>query len=236
MAHNGNITNAAELSRVERECSIFQANSDTEVILHLVAGRARRLCPALREALLQLEGAFSLVFLAEDRILVARDPHGFRPLAMARWKCPAAAPATFSPGNLRVRPDQCGVSERRRTRRDGHRGSRGDPEAMLPFATTHTAFLSTCIFRARIRSLRAPVRSREKCCRRSLAREHAVDADVVAPAPFLVRGRDGYASESGIPFRHGLIRNHYVGRIFIEPLQAIRDFGVKLKLTGARLA
>src|SRR5579862_7337818 len=86
VAHNGNITNAAELRRdLEREGSIFQANSDTEVILHLVArSRERTLAAALREAMLQLEGAFSLVFLAEDRILVARDPHGFRPLAMGR--------------------------------------------------------------------------------------------------------------------------------------------------------
>ena len=86
VAHNGNITNAGELRReLEREGSIFQASSDTEVILHLVArSRERTLAGALREALLQLEGAFSLVFLAEDRIIVARDPHGFRPLAIGQ--------------------------------------------------------------------------------------------------------------------------------------------------------
>src|SRR5512133_1256586 len=86
VAHNGNITNAAELRReLERRGSIFQANSDTEVILHLVARSSERtLAGALRDALLQLEGAFSLVFLAEDRIIVARDPNGFRPLAMGQ--------------------------------------------------------------------------------------------------------------------------------------------------------
>src|SRR6266403_4073080 len=86
VAHNGNITNAGELRReLEREGSIFQASSDTEVILHLVArSRERTLPGALREALLQLEGAFSLVFLAENRILIARDPHGFRPLAFGQ--------------------------------------------------------------------------------------------------------------------------------------------------------
>ncbi|HLW76946.1 MAG TPA: class II glutamine amidotransferase, partial [Bryobacteraceae bacterium] len=86
VAHNGNITNASELRRdLERDGSIFQASSDTEVILHLVArSRERTLAEALREALLQLKGAFSLVFLAEDRIIVARDPHGFRPLAMGQ--------------------------------------------------------------------------------------------------------------------------------------------------------
>src|SRR5579862_9041830 len=86
VAHNGNITNAAELRReLEREGSIFQATSDTEVILHLIArSRERTLTGALREALLQLEGAFSLVLLAEDRIIIARDPHGFRPLAFGQ--------------------------------------------------------------------------------------------------------------------------------------------------------
>src|ERR1700726_1292704 len=88
VAHNGNITNAQELRReLEREGSIFQASSDTEVILHLVArSRERTLSGALREALLQLEGAFSLVFLAEDRAIVARDPHGFRPLAFGQME------------------------------------------------------------------------------------------------------------------------------------------------------
>src|SRR5258708_26741541 len=88
VAHNGNITNAGELRReLEKEGSIFQASSDTEVILHLVArSRERTLAGALREALLQLEGAFSLVFLAGDRVLIARDPHGFRPLAFGQMQ------------------------------------------------------------------------------------------------------------------------------------------------------
>ena len=95
VAHNGNITNAAELRRdLEREGSIFQASSDTEVILHLVArSRERTLAGALREALLQLEGAFSLVFLAKDRVIVARDPHGFRPLAFGRMPSPEGGTA-----------------------------------------------------------------------------------------------------------------------------------------------
>src|SRR6516164_6160073 len=99
VAHNGNITNASELRRdLEREGSIFQSNSDTEVILHLVAhSRERTLSGALRDALLQIEGAFSLVFLAEDRIIVARDPHGFRPLAMGQLEFSGGGSAT-SPG------------------------------------------------------------------------------------------------------------------------------------------
>src|SRR5215471_14377043 len=94
VAHNGNITNAAELrAELGRRGSIFQASSDTEVILHLVArSRERTLSGALREAMLQLEGAFSLVFLASDRVIVARDPHGFRPLAMGQMEIPGSQP------------------------------------------------------------------------------------------------------------------------------------------------
>src|SRR6266700_7948579 len=90
IAHNGNITNAAELrTQLERRGAIFQASSDTEVILHLVAHSSERtLAGALRDAMLQLEGAFSLVFLAQNRIIVARDPHGFRPLAMGKMELP----------------------------------------------------------------------------------------------------------------------------------------------------
>ena len=96
VAHNGNLTNAIELRRdLEEDGSIFQSTSDTEVVLHLVArSRERTLAGALRDALLQIEGAFSLVFLAEDRIIVARDPHGFRPLAMGRLELPDGDMAT----------------------------------------------------------------------------------------------------------------------------------------------
>ena len=98
VAHNGNITNAIELrAELERRGSIFQANSDTEVILHLVAHSSERtLAGALRDALLQIEGAFSLVFLAEDRIIVARDPHGFRPLAMGQMELNGHAGYVFA--------------------------------------------------------------------------------------------------------------------------------------------
>src|SRR6202012_5646947 len=96
VAHNGNITNAGELKKdLEARGSIFQASSDTEVILHLVAhSREKTLAGALREALLQLEGAFSLVFLAGDRVIIARDPHGFRPLAMGQLELPDGKIAT----------------------------------------------------------------------------------------------------------------------------------------------
>jgi amidophosphoribosyltransferase len=240
VAHNGNITNAAELRRdLERGGSIFQATSDTEVILHLVARSSERtLEGALRDALLQLEGAFSLVFLAEDRVIVARDPHGFRPLAVGEMeisgggKCYVAASETCAfdligavylhdvePGEMLI------------VGADGVTRERYTPErnrAQCVFEHVYFARPDSIVFG------RAVQESRENLGR-LLAREHPVDADLVAPVPDSgVAAALGYSSESGIPFRHALIRNHYVGRTFIEPSQAIRDFGVKLKLNPVR--
>ena len=168
VAHNGNITNAGELKRdLEREGSIFQATSDTEVILHLVArSRERTLAGALREALLQLEGAFSLVFLAKDRVIVARDPHGFRPLAFGRMPAPEGRHGLrLCVGNLRIRFDHRRLCERRGAGRDGVRGSgRYDARALGPGRTASTLRLRARVFLAarfhRVRSLGGAV-SRE---------------------------------------------------------------------------
>ena len=241
VAHNGNITNAGELRReLERDGSIFQASSDTEVILHLVArSRERTLAGALRDALLQLEGAFSLVFLAEDRIIVARDPHGFRPLAIGQMElsggriCYVFASETCAFDLINavylddVEPGEMVIVGPGRHRR----GS-----ATRRCASTRSACSSTSISRGPIRSCSAGrCRNRARMLGRLLAREYPVDADVVVPVPDSgVAAAIGYAAESGIPFRQALIRNHYVGRTFIEPSQAIRDFGVKLKLNPVR--
>src|SRR5690349_11409995 len=240
VAHNGNITNAAELLReLEREGSIFQANSDTEVILHLVArSREKTLAGALREALLQLEGAFSLVFLAEDRVLVARDPHGFRPLAFGQMElsggrtCNVFASETcaFDLINAVYLNDV----------EPGEMVSVG-PEGMTREHYAPEQARSQCVFEhvyfSRPDSIvfgRAVQESRENLGR-FLAQEAPVDADVVVPVPDSgVAAAIGFSAESGIPFRQALIRNHYVGRTFIEPSQAIRDFGVKLKLNPVR--
>jgi amidophosphoribosyltransferase len=240
VAHNGNITNAAELrQQLERHGAIFQASSDTEVILHLVAHSSERtLAGALREALLQLEGAFSLVFLAEDRIIVARDPHGFRPLAMGKMessggrKCHVFASETCAfdligavylhdvePGEMVI------VGPEGITR---ERFAPEQPRAQCVFEHVYFARPDSMVFG------RAVEESRENLGR-LLAREHPADADIVVPVPDSgVAAAIGYAEESGLPFRHALIRNHYVGRTFIEPSQAIRDFGVKLKLNPVR--
>src|SRR5208282_2446438 len=240
VAHNGNITNAGELRReLEKEGSIFQASSDTEVILHLVArSRERTLSGALREALLQLEGAFSLVFLAGDRVIVARDPHGFRPLAFGQMEmsggksCYVFASETCAfdlinavylgdvePGEMIIVGKEGMTRERYAPVRD---------RAQCVFEHVYFSRPDSIVFG------RAVQESREKLGR-LLAREAPVEADVVVPVPDSgVTAAVGYASESGIPFRFGLIRNHYVGRTFIEPSQSVRDFGVKLKLNSVR--
>jgi amidophosphoribosyltransferase len=240
VAHNGNITNAAELRReLERRGSIFQANSDTEVILHLVAHSSERtLAGALREALLQLEGAFSLVFLAEDRIIVARDPNAFRPLAMGRMApVDGRAPYIFA-------SETCAfdlVSAAYLDDVDAGEMVIVGPEGLTRERYAPRRQKSQCVFEHVYFSRRdsivfgRPVQQSREMLGRLLARECPADADLVVPVPDSgVAAAIGYSAESGLPFRHGLIRNHYIGRTFIEPSQAIRDFGVKLKLNAVR--
>ncbi|HEY3939453.1 MAG TPA: amidophosphoribosyltransferase [Bryobacteraceae bacterium] len=240
VAHNGNLTNAIELRReLEEDGSIFQSTSDTEVVLHLVArSRERTLAGALRDALLQIEGAFSLVFLAQNRIIIARDPHGFRPLAMGRLELPDGGVATVfasetcafdlinatyvgdvEPGEMVIIGPE-GLTRERYT---------------TPAAPAHCVFEHVYFSRPDSIVFGRPVAESRERMGRLLAREHPVDADVVVPVPDSgVSAAIGYAAESGIAYRQALIRNHYVGRTFIEPSQAIRDFGVKLKLNPVR--
>jgi amidophosphoribosyltransferase len=239
VAHNGNITNAIELrTELERRGSIFQANSDTEVILHLVAHSSERtLAGALRDALLQIEGAFSLVFLAEDRIIIARDPHGFRPLAMGQMELNGHAGYVFASETCAfdligavylhdVEPGEMIIVGPEGVTRERYAPER--PLAQCAFEHVYFSRPDSLVFGRPVQ------KSREKMGR-LLAREHPADADVVVPVPDSgVAAALGYSAESGLPFRHGLIRNHYVGRTFIEPSQAIRDFGVKLKLNPVR--
>jgi amidophosphoribosyltransferase len=239
VAHNGNITNALEVrAELERRGSIFQANSDTEVILHLVAHSSERtLAGALRDALLQIEGAFSLVFLAEDRIIVARDPHGFRPLAMGQMELNGHACYVFASetcafdliGAAYIRDVDPG--EMIIVGPDGVTRERYSPERPL----AHCAFEHVYFSRPDSIVFGRPVQESREMLGRLLARECPADADLVVPVPDSgVAAALGYSAESGLPFRHALIRNHYVGRTFIEPSQAIRDFGVKLKLNPVR--
>jgi amidophosphoribosyltransferase len=240
VAHNGNITNAAELREdLQRRGAVFQASSDTEVVLHLVAQSSEKtFAGALRDAMLQLEGAFSLVFLANDRIIVARDPHGFRPLAMGEMevkngrKCYVFASETCAFDLI----DATYVRD----------VEPGEMVTVGPEGVTRERFapaqpLSQCVFEhvyfSRPDSIvfgKSVANSRERMGR-ALARECPADADIVVAVPDSgVQAALGYAAESGLPYRQALIRNHYVGRTFIEPSQAIRDFGVRLKLNPVR--
>jgi amidophosphoribosyltransferase len=240
VAHNGNITNAGELRReLERYGAIFQATSDTEVILHLVAHSAERtLAGALRDALLQLEGAFSLVFLAEDRVIVARDPHGFRPLAMGQMElsggkiCYAFASETCAFDLIdavytsEVQPGEMVIVGPEGVTRE--RFAPEQPTSQCAFEHVYFSRPDSTVFGRSVQESREML----GCL---LAREAPADADIVVPVPDSgVAAALGYSAESGLPFRQALIRNHYVGRTFIEPSQAIRDFGVKLKLNPVR--
>ena len=239
VAHNGNITNATELrAELEANGAIFQASSDTEVILHLVAhSRERNLRDALRDALLQLEGAFSLVFLAEDRIIVARDPRGFRPLAMGQLETNGHKAYVFASETCAfdlinavylndVQPgEMVTVGPEGITR---ERYAPEQPRSQCVFEHVYFSRPDSIVFGR-------PVQDSRELMGVLLAREAPAPADIVVPVPDSGNAAAlGYSGESGLPYRQALIRNHYVGRTFIEPSQAIRDFGVKLKLNPIR--
>src|SRR2546428_2551136 len=237
VAHNGNLVNAEELrARLEAQGSVFQSTVDTEVILHLVAAsRAPRLVDRIIEALWQVRGAYSLVFLNEDEMVAARDPHGFRPLVLGRMK--DADRETYVVASETCALDLIGATYEREV----------EPGEVLSFTsqsmTTYSPFphqpASRCVFEhiyfARPDSLlygRSVYQTR-KAFGRQLAREAPVEADIVIPVPDSgVPAALGYAEEARLPFEMGLIRNHYVGRTFIEPQESIRHFGVKVKLNA----
>jgi len=235
LGHNGNLTNAAEWRRkLEHRGSIFQTNSDTEVIVHLLArSQARNLSGALGDALNQVEGAYSLLVLTTDELIAVRDPRGFRPLNLGRlgdsWLV-ASETCAFDLLNAQyVREIEPG--EMVRISRSGIESIHFAPEKPLQqciFEHVYFARPDSIIFGRSVNESR-------EALGRALAKEHPANADIVVPVPDSgVPAAVGYALESGIPFRMGLIRNHYIGRTFIEPSQAIRNFGVKLKLNPIR--
>ena len=239
LAHNGNLVNATEIrSRLESQGSIFQTNSDTEVIVHLIAlSKEQTLPEAMADALRRVEGAFSLVMVSSDRVFAARDPRGFRPLAMGRISGEKRDTIVFASETCAF--DLIGATYERDVK-PGELIVIG-PEGMTSRFYSAAQPQSSCIFEhvyfSRPDSIvfgRAVQDSREELGRQ-LAREAPAAADIVVPVPDSgVTAAMGYAAESGIPFRFGLIRNHYVGRTFIEPRQTVRDFGVKLKLNPVR--
>ena len=239
VAHNGNLTNGHILRHeIERSGSIFQATSDTEVIPHLMArSRETRLRLALRESLLRLEGAYSLVLLAKDRIIVARDQHGFRPLAYGTMKHKGHDVHVFASETCAF--DLIGARYVRDVLPGEMVTASDDGVANLQFAPPRK--LSQCVFehvyfsRPDSTVFGRPVQKTRESLGRCLARESPVEADCVVPVPDSGNAAAiGFSNESGIPFQIGLILNHYIGRTFIEPKQSIRNFGVKLKLNPVR--
>jgi amidophosphoribosyltransferase len=242
LAHNGNIVNANEIrSRLERAGSIFQTTSDTEVVVHLIAQSKEQTLPdAIADSLRRLEGAFSLVIMTRDRVFAARDSRGFRPLSMGT--IPAANGVREN--TVVFASESCAFdligAKFDRDVKPGELIVVG-PEGVHSRFFAERKKQSSCIFehvyfsRPDSQIFGQSVQVSREALGRQLAKEAPVDADLVVPVPDSgVTAALGYAAESGIPFRFGLIRNHYVGRTFIEPEQRVRDFGVKLKLNPVR--
>ncbi|MCL4819113.1 MAG: amidophosphoribosyltransferase [Vicinamibacteria bacterium] len=231
IAHNGNLTNAHMLRRdLEAAGSIFQSTSDTEVVLHLYARSHReRLEDAVAASLSKVMGAFSLLFLTPDAMVAARDPWGFRPLVLGRLNgAPIIASETCALDLIDaeyvrdVEPGEMLVFDR-----DGTRSFRPFP----PEPVRQCVFEHVYFARPDSRVFGRNVLLTRLALGRQLAREAPADADIVVPVPDSGMGAAmGYAEAAGLPFQWGLIRNHYVGRTFIEPKQKVRSFGVKIKL------
>ena len=235
VAHNGNLVNAQELrDDLVWNGSIFQTSSDTEVILHLYArSRAASVEDAVVESIAQIRGAYSLALLTKNRLIAARDPNGFRPLALGRlgdaWiVCSETCAldligATYerdvAPGEIVIISD------------GGVRSIKPFPPQPLAhcvFEHVYFARPDSYVFGRSVNEVRSDLG-------RILAREAPAPADVVVPIPDSgVCAAIGYAEEAGLPMKMGLIRNHYVGRTFIQPAQSIRHFSVKVKLNPVR--
>ena len=240
VAHNGNLVNAQSLrAELEAYGSIFQSTSDTEVFIHLIAtSREKTLMGRLVDSLSRVSGAYSLLFLTLDRMVAARDPRGFRPLVVGKFRNAANGDGYV------VTSETCVLdlieAEYLREVEPGEILTFGPEgmESLKPFPPIpHAKCIFEYIYFSRPDSniYGRNVYQIRKELGRQLARESAVEADLVTPVPDSgVPAALGYAQESGLPVEFGLIRNHYVGRTFIEPQQSIRNFGVKIKLNAQR--
>jgi amidophosphoribosyltransferase len=234
VCHNGNLVNQRELrDELSRQGSIFQTSSDTEVFLHLYARAKGGPEQALVDTVTQVQGAFSLLFLLKDRLVAVRDPHGFRPLALGQldgaWVVCSETCAMDLIGATYVRDVEPG--EVLIISAEGLRSIRPFP----PANTTHCIFEHVYFARPDSLVFGRSVNEVRTNLGRYLAREATVPADVVVPVPDSgVCAAVGFSEASGVPLEFGLIRNHYVGRTFIEPRQSIRHFGVKVKLNPVR--
>ncbi|PIR20074.1 MAG: amidophosphoribosyltransferase [Deltaproteobacteria bacterium CG11_big_fil_rev_8_21_14_0_20_47_16] len=236
IAHNGNLTNATKLRKeLEAGGSIFQSSMDSEVFMHLIANEPERsLKDRIISACQDVEGAYSLLFLGEDLMIAVRDPYGWRPLVIGKKG------DTYVVASETCALDLFGATFERAVE-PGEViiwNKEGMKSYMLP---TKPARRAQCVFEyiyfARPDSdvFGRNVYQMRVGYGKELAKKHPTKADIVIPVPDSgVPAAIGYAAEAGLPFQMGLIRNHYVGRTFIEPQQSIRNFGVKLKLNPVR--
>jgi amidophosphoribosyltransferase len=235
IAHNGNLTNAFLIkSELESDGSIFQSNMDTEVIVHLIArSKEKTFTERTIQALQKVEGAYSLLFLTEKEMVAARDPFGFRPLVFGELKdSPVIASETCAfdlVGAKFVREIEPG--EILLVNQDGIQSFKPFPPVQphqCIFEFIYFARPDSFIFHRNVYEVR-------KSLGVQLAKESPAGVDMVIPIPDSgIPATIGYAQESKIPMELGMIRNHYVGRTFIEPEERIRHFGVKIKLNPAK--
>lgn len=235
LAHNGNLVNADKLrADLEAAGSIFRSTNDSEVIVHLIAQiKEGSFADRVVQALSQVRGAYSLLLMTEDEIVAVRDPHGFRPLCLGKLDGGYVVASESCVMDLieadfirEIEPGELLVI------------NKNGLQSFFPFAKAspkHCVFEHIYFARPDSFLFGADVYTVRKYMGRCLAKEWPVEADLVVPVPDSgVLSAIGYSEESGIPFEMGLIRNHYVGRTFIEPQSQIRHFGVKVKLNAVK--
>ncbi|MEF3302461.1 amidophosphoribosyltransferase [Paenibacillus sp. GYB003] len=235
VATNGNIVNAPEIRKeLERQGSIFQTSSDTEVVAHLIArSKHNDIVEAVREALVALNGAYAFLFMTNGKLIAARDPHGLRPFVLGRlgeaWVFASETCAfdaigadyvrDIEPGELLVL-DEGGLKE--------ERFAAPQKRAVCAMEYIYFSRPDSDIDAVNVHSAR-------KRMGRQLAMESFVDADIVTGVPdSSISAAIGYAEQTGIPYELGLIKNRYTGRTFIQPSQELREQGVKMKLSAVR--
>ncbi len=233
IGHNGNLTNAQILrKKLEREGSIFQTDSDTEIVLHLIAkSYARSMVEAIKEAFAQITGAFSMTLMTPKTLYVIRDSWGVRPLHIGRLNGSVVVASETGAFDIigakllrEVKPGEITAIDEKGVRTVAMLPS--TPKAHCVFEFVYFARPDGQVFGKSVYEVRREMG-------RQLARESRVKADVVVAVPDSAScAAVGYAEESGIPYELGLIRSHYVGRTFIEPKQSIRDFGARMKYSA----
>ena len=237
MAHNGNIVNSKPLRKeLKKLGAIFQGTNDTECLLHLLARHpSSNLVTCLKESVQRLDGAYSMVILANDKMVAMRDPRGMRPLVLGQrhlpdggfaWVVASETCAFDLIGAKLIREIEPG--EIWWVDGDGEHSERfsepASPTAKCVFEHVYFARPDSTVFGKSVYETR-------KKMGEVLAEENSVEADLVIPVPDSgVPAAIGYGQKSGLPFEFGIIRNHYIGRTFIQPSQSIRSFGVKIKL------